>query len=84
MHMLYLQARYIYKYIVFAGETADTDGEQLRVNLLLEFMQHLEKLLYNAYEGSANAMAQPPKVENYTHLLTYLITSLKSFICLCI
>ncbi|XP_048245963.1 serine/threonine-protein kinase SMG1-like isoform X1 [Haliotis rufescens] len=33
----------------------------LRVHLLLQFMEHLEKLLYNAYEGCAVAMPTPPK-----------------------
>jgi PI-3-kinase-related kinase SMG-1 len=33
-----------------------------RVSLLLQFMEHLEKLLYNAYEGVAIAMVAPPKV----------------------
>ncbi|XP_064619648.1 serine/threonine-protein kinase SMG1-like isoform X2 [Lineus longissimus] len=36
-------------------------GLQLRVNLLIQFMDHLEKLLYNAYEGCAVAMASAPK-----------------------
>ncbi|KFM68140.1 Serine/threonine-protein kinase SMG1, partial [Stegodyphus mimosarum] len=33
----------------------------LRVNLLLSLMEHLEKLMYNAYEGCAAALPSPPK-----------------------
>lgn len=37
-------------------------GSLTRVVLVLQFMEHLEKLLYNAYEGCAVAMVAPPKV----------------------
>ena len=42
----------------------ETDYNNLltRVNVLLQFMENLEKLLYNAYEGCAMAMVAPPKV----------------------
>lgn len=33
----------------------------MRVWLLLQFMEHLEKLLYNAYNGCAVAIATAPK-----------------------
>ncbi|XP_078521376.1 serine/threonine-protein kinase SMG1 [Lissotriton helveticus] len=46
--------------------TADNDeghsNNQLRVVLLLQFLEDLEKLMYNAYEGCANALTAPPKV----------------------
>lgn len=35
---------------------------QLRLALLLQFLENLEKLMYNAYEGCANALTAPPKV----------------------
>ncbi|XP_036378986.1 serine/threonine-protein kinase SMG1 [Megalops cyprinoides] len=34
---------------------------QLRLALLLQFLENLEKLMYNAYEGCANALTAPPK-----------------------
>ncbi|XP_018612751.2 serine/threonine-protein kinase SMG1 isoform X2 [Scleropages formosus] len=34
---------------------------QLRLVLLLQFLENLEKLMYNAYEGCANALTAPPK-----------------------
>ena len=51
--------------ISYACECSISDGcygVQLRVNLLMQFMDQLEKLLYNAYEGCAVAMAAAPKV----------------------
>ncbi|XP_048465617.1 serine/threonine-protein kinase SMG1 [Rhincodon typus] len=46
--------------------TADNDdghtSNQLRLILLLQFLENLEKLMYNAYEGCANALTAPPKV----------------------
>ncbi|KAJ8319497.1 hypothetical protein KUTeg_004588 [Tegillarca granosa] len=36
-------------------------GNHFRIHLLLHFMEHLEKLLYNAYEGCATAMPMSPK-----------------------
>ncbi|KAK1162804.1 serine/threonine-protein kinase SMG1-like [Acipenser oxyrinchus oxyrinchus] len=36
-------------------------GNQLRLALLLQFLENLEKLMYNAYEGCANALTAPPK-----------------------
>ncbi|XP_069762351.1 serine/threonine-protein kinase SMG1 isoform X3 [Narcine bancroftii] len=46
--------------------TADNDdghtNNQLRLVLLLQFLENLEKLMYNAYEGCANALMAPPKV----------------------
>uniref|UniRef100_A0A2K5Q9U5 Serine/threonine-protein kinase SMG1 n=1 Tax=Cebus imitator TaxID=2715852 RepID=A0A2K5Q9U5_CEBIM len=46
--------------------TADNDeghgNNQLRLILLLQYLENLEKLMYNAYEGCANALTSPPKV----------------------
>ncbi|XP_069036868.1 serine/threonine-protein kinase SMG1 isoform X1 [Lepisosteus oculatus] len=36
-------------------------SNQLRLALLLQFLENLEKLMYNAYEGCANALTAPPK-----------------------
>ncbi|OWF37806.1 serine/threonine-protein kinase SMG1-like [Mizuhopecten yessoensis] len=44
------------------GEKNGDLGCHLRVQLLLSFMEQLEKLLYNAYEGCAAAMPMAPKV----------------------
>ncbi|EMP31535.1 Serine/threonine-protein kinase SMG1, partial [Chelonia mydas] len=45
---------------------ADNDeghsSNQLRLVLLLQYLENLEKLMYNAYEGCANALTSPPKV----------------------
>ncbi|KAL0992596.1 hypothetical protein UPYG_G00095530 [Umbra pygmaea] len=45
--------------------TAESDdghhSNQLRLALLLQFLENLEKLMYNAYEGCANALTAPPK-----------------------
>ena len=35
---------------------------QVRPVLLLQYLEHLEKLMYNAYEGSAVALPSIPKV----------------------
>ncbi|XP_048758488.2 serine/threonine-protein kinase SMG1-like [Ostrea edulis] len=43
------------------GSKSDDLSSHLRVHLLLQFMEHLEKLLYNAYEGCAMAMPMSPK-----------------------
>ncbi|XP_062590366.1 serine/threonine-protein kinase SMG1-like isoform X1 [Saccostrea cucullata] len=43
------------------GVKNDDLSSHLRVHLLLQFMEHLEKLLYNAYEGCAMAMPMSPK-----------------------
>ncbi|KAJ0058451.1 hypothetical protein NL108_014651, partial [Boleophthalmus pectinirostris] len=45
---------------------AGTDGDchhsnQLRLALLLQYLENLDKLMYNAYEGCANALSPPPK-----------------------
>lgn len=45
-----------------ASEKNGELGCHLRVQLLLSFMEQLEKLLYNAYEGCAAAMPMAPKV----------------------
>ncbi|XP_006892778.1 PREDICTED: serine/threonine-protein kinase SMG1 [Elephantulus edwardii] len=46
--------------------TAENDeghsSNQLRLVLLLQYLENLEKLMYNAYEGCANALTSPPKV----------------------
>ncbi|KAM6957377.1 serine/threonine-protein kinase SMG1 [Aplochiton taeniatus] len=45
-----------------AGETDDGHHvNQLRLALLLQYLENLEKLMYNAYEGCANALTAPPK-----------------------
>lgn len=49
----------------WAGTGGDGDGHhshQLRLALLLQYLENLEKLMYNAYEGCANALTAPPKV----------------------
>uniref|UniRef100_A0A665V5R4 non-specific serine/threonine protein kinase n=1 Tax=Echeneis naucrates TaxID=173247 RepID=A0A665V5R4_ECHNA len=48
----------------WAGAGGDGDGHhsnQLRLVLLLQYLENLEKLMYNAYEGCANALTAPPK-----------------------
>ncbi|OCT64106.1 hypothetical protein XELAEV_18045208mg [Xenopus laevis] len=46
--------------------SADNDeghgNNQLRLVLLLQYLENLDKLMYNAYEGCANALTSPPKV----------------------
>ncbi|XP_076458807.1 serine/threonine-protein kinase SMG1-like [Babylonia areolata] len=44
------------------GEKAGEYGCLQRVHTLLQYMEHLERILYNAYEGCAVAMAAPPKI----------------------
>ncbi|XP_028310240.1 serine/threonine-protein kinase SMG1 isoform X2 [Gouania willdenowi] len=49
----------------WAGTGSDGEGHhsnQLRLALLLQYLENLEKLMYNAYEGCANALTAPPKV----------------------
>lgn len=49
----------------WSGSGGDSDGHhsnQLRLSLLLQYLENLEKLMYNAYEGCANALTAPPKV----------------------
>eukprot|EP00106_Octopus_bimaculoides_P021655 XP_014789097.1 PREDICTED: serine/threonine-protein kinase SMG1-like isoform X1 [Octopus bimaculoides] len=43
------------------GEKNADYNASVRVHLLLQFMEHLEKQLYNAYEGCAVAMSAAPK-----------------------
>ncbi|XP_059929779.1 serine/threonine-protein kinase SMG1-like [Gadus macrocephalus] len=49
----------------WSGAGGDSEGHhshQLRLTLLLlQFLENLEKLMYNAYEGCANALTAPPK-----------------------
>ncbi|XP_041828579.1 serine/threonine-protein kinase SMG1 isoform X2 [Melanotaenia boesemani] len=48
----------------WAGTGSDGDSHhsnQLRLTLLLQYLENLEKLMYNAYEGCANALTAPPK-----------------------
>uniref|UniRef100_A0A671VFB0 non-specific serine/threonine protein kinase n=1 Tax=Sparus aurata TaxID=8175 RepID=A0A671VFB0_SPAAU len=48
----------------WVGAGCDGDGHhsnQLRLALLLQYLENLEKLMYNAYEGCANALTAPPK-----------------------
>lgn len=44
------------------NEKAGEYGCLQRVHILLQYMEHLERILYNAYEGCAVAMAAPPKI----------------------
>ncbi|KAI1896054.1 hypothetical protein AGOR_G00090850 [Albula goreensis] len=45
-----------------AGESDEGHHtNQVRLALLLQFLENLEKLMYNAYEGCANALTAPPK-----------------------
>lgn len=48
--------------------TAENDeghaNNQLRLVLLLQYLENLDKLMYNAYEGCANALTSPPKVSH--------------------
>jgi hypothetical protein len=48
---------------VFPDEKAGEYGCLQRVHVLLQYIEHLERILYNAYEGLAVAMAPPPKVK---------------------
>lgn len=53
----------------WAGSGFDSDGHhsnQLRLTLLLQYLENLEKLMYNAYEGCATALTAPPKVSRST------------------
>lgn len=53
----------------WAGSGFDSDGHhsnQLRLTLLLQYLENLEKLMYNAYEGCAIALTAPPKVSRST------------------
>ena len=53
---------YLTEFIFVSPESSsDEFGSSLRASLLLQFMENLEKLLYNAYEGLANALPAPPK-----------------------
>ena len=54
--------RVLVVYLCIGEDGLCVEEDLLRVHLTLQFMQHLEKQLYNAYEGSALAMPQPPKV----------------------
>lgn len=60
----------------WAGVGGDGDGHhsnQLRLALLLQYLENLEKLMYNAYEGCANALTAPPKVCKEKLLLLLLV-----------
>nr|XP_046270775.1 serine/threonine-protein kinase SMG1 isoform X2 [Scatophagus argus] len=47
---------------VGAGGDGDSHhSNQLRLALLLQYLENLEKLMYNAYEGCASALTAPPK-----------------------
>ena len=48
------------------SDVSTDNSSVLRVTVLLQFMEHLEKLLYNAYEGCTCAMVAPPKVNRQT------------------
>ncbi|XP_025837692.1 serine/threonine-protein kinase SMG1 [Agrilus planipennis] len=50
------------------GESESFKISQEQVRMLLQFMEHLEKSIYNAYEGCAVAMPQPIKtVRTFFH-----------------
>lgn len=53
---------YVYCFFISGGAKSSDLSSHLRVHLLLQFMEHLEKLLYNAYEGCAVSMPMSPKV----------------------
>lgn len=53
---------YVYCFLISGGAKSSDLSSHLRVHLLLQFMEHLEKLLYNAYEGCAVSMPMSPKV----------------------
>lgn len=56
-------SQYIISIIVGKGGGSNsTLQNQHRVKLMLQFMEHLEKHLYNAYEGAAVSMPTLPKV----------------------
>lgn len=63
----------------WAGSGGDGDGHhsnQLRLALLLQYLENLEKLMYNAYEGCANALTAPPKVfAGNMHLIVIFLMS---------
>ena len=46
----------------------------LRAVLLLQFMEHLDKLMYNAYEGSCVTLPLVPKVNNCMYCTYTCIT----------
>lgn len=65
----------------WAGSGGDGDGHhsnQLRLALLLQYLENLEKLMYNAYEGCANALTAPPKVFAGNIHLTVIFPHLKT------
>lgn len=67
----------------WAGTGCDSDGHhsnQLRLALLLQYLENLEKLMYNAYEGCANALTAPPKVFRKTFRSCYLFESLGALV----
>lgn len=64
---------------------------QLRLALLLQFLENLEKLMYNAYEGCASALTAPPKVCLLYRQIALMLTlwsasfifSLTFHVCIC-
>jgi len=52
----------VYFIYIFVILDIDTFGMCLRTSLLLQFMEYLERQLYNAVEGCAVAMSPFPKV----------------------
>jgi len=51
----------------------DTHGRCLRTSLLLQFMEYLERHLYNAIEGCAVTMAPLPKVLLSHYVMHYVL-----------
>ena len=51
-------------FFIFTDTSSDpVYSTQLRVRLLLQFIEQLEKVLYNAYEGSGMSISSAPKVK---------------------
>ena len=51
----------ILRFIIFYFNFTDDFG-LMRVSQMCQFVEHLERQLYNAYEGAASALPAPPKV----------------------
>ncbi|CAN8005347.1 unnamed protein product [Ixodes hexagonus] len=45
----------------FLAEPLDDTASLRRAQLLVDFLEHLDKAMYNAYEGTAATLAPPPK-----------------------
>ena len=63
-------------FLIFQGEKIGEYVCMQRVHLLMNFMEHLEKLLYNAYEGCAVAMPPVHKVRYILFFFPVWLTAL--------